>query len=332
MSLSDGEKDGFKPIDIGALDSFDDELSNKSSEIKPDLERFKMLFDPAELKEEGPISFEALFSFDKEEKTEPFEPLIKGMDQSGYSSEDISKETTDPQEPLEALEPEISMEEQAFEQGHTKGFEQGLATGEEKGRTQGYEKGFEKGELEGFEKGESQGTIKGEADGFEKGFQEGQKKAEAEIQAQTAEILDPLKQSLETADKLLDQLVEKYETQILSLIFKISQKAVMASLEVDDEIVRHTILDALKSLVAPEEIILNVSSEDFDYIEMIKDEFFEALGTLKQVSVKSDPSIKRGGCKIETATASISTDPEAKLMAIYDAMKAAAMKTGGAKN
>jgi hypothetical protein len=37
-----------------------------------------MLFDPSELKEEGPIFFEALYSFDKNVKKAPFEPLIEG--------------------------------------------------------------------------------------------------------------------------------------------------------------------------------------------------------------------------------------------------------------
>ena len=331
MSLSDIEKNEFKPIDIATLDSFDDELSNKSDEVKPDLERFKMLFDSSELKEDEPISFEALYSFDKEVKAEPFEPLIKGTgrDRLKAPGEDGFPEITDQEGAVQEAEPEISMEEQAFEQGHAKGFQQGLVAGEEKGNVKGYEEGYQKGEPEGFEKGEKEGFVKGEADGFDKGFQEGRKKAEAEIQKEAAQILDPLKDTLDTADHMLEDLVEKYETQILSLIFKISQKAVMASLNVDDEIVRHTILDALKSLVAPEEIVLNVASEDYEYIEMIKDEFFEAVGSLKRVAVKSDPLINRGGCKIETATASISTDPESKLSAVHDAIKNAAIKNAG---
>ncbi len=324
MSLSDIEKNEFKPIDITSLDSFDDEFSHKTEDVKPDLERFKMLFDPAELQEEGPISFEELYSFDKEERIEPFEPLITGTGKERPKSpgEDAPPET---RERAEEAEPEISIEEQAFDQGHTKGFERGLVAGEEKGKVKGYGEGYQKGEAQGFEKGEKEGGVKGEKDGFDKGFQEGREKAEAQVQKEAVKILDPLKATLNSADQLLFTLVEKYESQILSLVFKISQKAVMASLEMDDEIVRHTILDAVKSLVAPEEIVLNVASEDYEYIEMIKDEFFEAVGSLKRVAVKSDPLINRGGCKIETATASISTDPESKLTAIHSAIKTAGL-------
>jgi len=329
MSLSDMENDVFKPIDIGNLDSFDNELSHKTEGALPDLARFKMLFDPSDFQEENPIPFEALYAFNKEAKTDPFVPLIKGTAKDRGRPGASLPETADSQEGLEAAEPEISIEEQAFEQGYAKGFQQGLAEGVEKGIAKGYDQGHAKGEPEGFKKGEAEGFAKGETEGFDKGGVEGREKAQAQVQTEATEILDPLKASLVTADQLLDRLVEKYETQILALIFKISEKAVMASVETNDEIVRNTILDALKSLVAPEEIILNVSSEDYEYIEMIKDDFFEAVGSLKRVSVKSDPQINKGGCKIETATASISTDPESKLMAIHDAIRNAAIKHAG---
>jgi len=322
MSLSDVQKEEFKPIDVKGLDNFDEELSHKNMDTRPDLERFKMLFDPSELETEEPVSFKALYSFDKQTIEEPFEPLIEGTgkNRAENSGEGDILKTQENEDAIQEEEPEISLKDQAFEQGYTKGFDQGLVQGEEKGLAQGHEQGYVKGEAQGFEKGETQGFAKGKEDGFEKGYQEGREKAEAEARKEIIEILEPLKKVLNNADLMLEQLIEKYEAQIISLIFKISKKAVMASLQLDDEIVKHTILDALKHLVAPEEIILSVSSEDFDYIEMIKDEFFQAIGSLKHVAVKSDPLMDRGGCRIETATATIATDPESKLTAIYEAI------------
>jgi hypothetical protein len=78
MSLSDNEKDDFKAININSLDTFDSELSQKSDDLEPDLERFKMLFEEGELKDEEPVSFKKLFSFDKEVNADPFKPLIEG--------------------------------------------------------------------------------------------------------------------------------------------------------------------------------------------------------------------------------------------------------------
>lgn len=309
MSLSDTKENGFQPIDLTGLDRFDDEVSKKSEDLKPDLARFTLLFDPLDFPEKDPGSFKALFSSENQPKGEPFEPLIKQVKQIQAPEIESSQKFLDPADkPGKETQPEKQTPDQEYAQG----FDQGLAQGEEKGRAAGYDQGYEQGQGQGFKKGESEG--------YDKGYQEGCEKAQAEIQKQALEILEPLKEVLTKVDPILDQLLDKYEAQILELIFKIAQKVVMASVKMDDESVKHTILDALKSLVAPEKIILNVSSEDYEYIEMIKDDFFEAMESLKHVAVRSDPLIKKGGCKIETATASISTDPEAKLAAVYEAL------------
>ena len=73
----------------------------------------------------------------------------------------------------------------------------------------------------------------------------------------------------------------------------------------------------LKTPVPAEEVVLSVSQDDYEYIEMIKDEFFETVDSLTSVLVRSDPSLKRGNCKIETITASISSDVESRLEAIF---------------
>ncbi len=69
---------------------------------------------------------------------------------------------------------------------------------------------------------------------------------------------------------------------------------------------------SLNTLVQAGEVVLSVSQDDYEYIAMIKDEFFETVDSLTSVSVRPDPSIKRGRCKIETITALISSDVESR--------------------
>lgn len=334
MSLSDQEKNDtgkgrdssgsgdFKPIDLNSLDSFEEEKSLQTPETAPDFDRFKLLFDPTELEDEGPVSFEALYAFEKEIKEEPFEPFIEGtgeMDIPNVPDPDANQES------LEDESPEISPEELGFERGYEQGLEQGMAAGQVKGEAMGFEQGLAKGEAEGLASGEAKGFAKGEAQGLEKGLKEGQKKAEAQVAEQADQVLGPLKETLQTADQMLSTVLKRYEAEIISLVYKISEKAVAAKLHLDEEIVKETVLDALKNLVAPEEIHLSVSTEDYEYVEMVKDAFFEEVRSLKHVAVTSDPMIPKGGCRIETAAATISTDPQAKLDSIYEALVKAGM-------
>mmetsp|Transcript_10554 Transcript_10554/g.5391 ORF Transcript_10554/g.5391 Transcript_10554/m.5391 type:complete len:318 (-) Transcript_10554:1016-1969(-) len=311
MSLSDVENDQFQQLDISPVDKYNEEISNRTDETKPDLSLFKMLFEVSDLEKKA-CKFEELYDV-SEQKEVIFEPLIEIKDKPDKKDEpDVKEETLEDrevseQEALEALE----------EKRRQQGFEKGLKQGIEQGIEQGVEQGIEQGQKQGYE----EGFEKGEAKGFEKGIQDGEEKGEEQTQKKGIKILNSLEESLRTADSTLDLLVERYEEPILCLIEQITKKVIMAQVEINDEIVKNMIMDALKTLVQPEQVALSVSLDDYEYIEMIKDEFFENIGSLNNVSVRSDPSISRGGCKIETITASVSTDIDSRLEAVFEAIK-----------
>lgn len=323
MSLSDSDNDQFKPLTLSALDSFDEEHSNNTEESDPDFGRFKALFEKPEFEEEEAYEFKAMYDPEKEVEEIVFKPLVgskKDASKEKVSENELKDaELHPPSEPAEPEAPEETLEEKGYQDGFEKGLKQGI----EEGQKNGFEEGFKKGEAEGLEKGEQQGLLDGEQKGFEKGFKNGEENATRETREKAVEILNSLEESLNAADQTLDVLVEKYEVGIISLIQQIAEKVVMARLEIDDELVKQMILDAFKTLVQPEEVVLTVSSDDYEFIEMVKDEFFEQIDSLTNISVRSDSSIKRGGCKIETVTASVSADAQSRLDAIFEAVKTA---------
>jgi len=321
MSSSDTEE--FKPIDVNSLESFGEEQATLSDRAKPDFDRFEMLFEKPKFEKEESYEFKAMYDGKKEKEEIIFKPLVEKKEKfspiKGKKRKENDFQSSESPEKEVIEEPKETLEEKGYREGLEKGFEQG----QKEGQKQGFEEGFNKGEAEGFAKGEKDGIEKGEEKGLDQGLKKGEEKGEIQVREKAAGILNSLEVSLKTADQTLDLLVEKYEERIISFIQQIAEKAVMARIEVDEEIVRTMILDALKTLVQPEEVVLSVSQDDYEYIEMIKDEFFEEIGSLTSVSIKSDPSIKRGGCKIDTITASVSTDVESRLEAIFEAIKKA---------
>ncbi len=223
--------------------------------------------------------------------------------------------------------PPLTSGEISEEKGYLEGVEQGLETGMAQGQKKGYDEGFKTGEITGFERGDRQGREKGHQQGLEQGlkqgFDEGVAKETEKSRERVDTIFEPLEASLKAVDQTLDLLVEKYEKRIISLIQQITRKVIMAQVDIDNEIVRPMILEALKMLVQPEEVVLSVSLDDYEYIEMIKDDFFEQIDSLNKVTIKSDSSVKKGGCKIETNTACVSADVESRLDVIFEAIKAA---------
>ena len=312
-------------MDLNSLETFNKEIMNKNAETEPDLTRFKLLFEIPKFEEEKPYTFEAVYHETRKREEIVFKPLIEPR----KKKENIRKNENNPSSPdhEEALTDEAVQvpEETPEEKGYKAGFEKGLEEGLAKGETQGYEKGFQRGEAEGFQKGEAAGEIKGHEKGYKDGYEKGEVKGEEDARQNSLGILNALEESLAMADRTVDLLVDKYEARIISLIQQIAERAVMARLKIDDGVVRRLILEALKTLVNPEEVVLSISEEDYEYVEMIKEEFFDEIGSLKSISVKSDPSVKRGGCRIDTGTASISSDPEARLKAIFEAIRKAGM-------
>ena len=317
MSLSKPESDEFKPLAVNSLESFDDELSHETEGREPDFGRFKLLIDaPAFGGEEVP-GFEALYNASEKKEEVTFNPLIKKKEPLPEPVIDHSEQPDQDAEAEDGIEPAETAEQAGYREGFEKGVKEGTEKGFEQGRAQGIKRGEEKGLAQGIEDGIEQGKTQG----FEQGFKEGEEKGTLEAQKAATQILNSLEETLAAADRTLNALVDTYEERIIDLICRIAQKAVMAKVEMDEEIVKPLVLDALKHLVQPEEVVLNVSSEDYEYIEMIKDQFFERIESLNSVSVQSDPSVKQGGCRIETNTGAVSTDIETRLQAIFDAVK-----------
>jgi flagellar assembly protein FliH len=251
---------------------------------------------------------------------ELFEPLIQGADvqDPNDQKEDphLLEEAQDADEDEEGPTPE----ELGFAAGYEQGMAQGLKKGQEEGHAKGYEEGMKKGREEGFKQGETDGFAKGEAEGFEKGTTEGQEAGKQEIVQEMEQVLAPFRQALETADQMLENMLARYETQLVDLVCQITEKVVMAKLDSDDAVIKNTILDALSQLASPEEITLSVAEDDYEYVEMVKEAFFEAVSSLVHITVNTDAMIPKGGCRIESAGATIATDPESKLKAVYDAI------------
>jgi flagellar assembly protein FliH len=349
MSLSDA--DAFQPMVLTSLQNFGEEHANKTDTSEPDFDRFKLLFDKPRFEKEEFIGFNINPDAEKENGKKGFKSIIekKVVPSDKKSAKQALQDLVNPPTQGNVLLSEAKAagkERPAVEnpllsekgtllppgeisegKGVQEGFEQGFETGMAKGQKQGYDEGFTKGEVTGLEQGDRLGHEKGHQQGFEQGFEKGVEEGVTQetekIRERVVNILEPLEVSLKTVDQTLDLLVEKYEQRIISLIQQIAKKAVMAQVEIDNEIVRPMILEALKTLVQPEEVVLKVSLEDYEYIEMIKDDFFEQIDSLNSVTIKSDPSIKRGGCKIETNTACVSADVESRLETIFEAIKAA---------
>lgn len=149
-----------------------------------------------------------------------------------------------------------------------------------------------------------QGFSQGKKEGYDAGIQEAKK---------TVDSLDHIMSSL---DDLWHRMVSRYENEIIELVKRISEKVIYGQTRIDNEIVKRAILKSFELIPDPTEATINVSAEDYEFIETAKEDLFEKIKSLKNVSIVSDPSLSRGGCRVETKAGEVDADIESRLEAI----------------
>ena len=341
MSLSDKVKDDFTPINLTSLEIHEEAKSRNDGEPDLDWEKFKIVFEELKTKPKETDLFVALINqkdVEKEKEAVAFEQFGGKKREDVPAKSDSEIDSKIDSEIKANADEELTLEEEQGSQGSVEskteekdafsedldaesvqdesevpGYEQGYEQGIEDGKKEGSEKGFEQGQKDGHEQG-----LK---DGHAEGFKNGEKEAAQAISDKIDEKTKEFEAILLKLDNTYPELAGRYEEKLISLVCSIAERVVLAKVEIDDEIVKESVLDALKTLPEPEDITLSVSEEDYEYIEMVKEDLFDTIGSLKSVFVKSDSSVNRGGCRIETKEGYIETDIETKLEKIFSSVK-----------
>jgi flagellar assembly protein FliH len=186
----------------------------------------------------------------------------------------------------------------------------------EQEKNEAYDKGFEDGkskakeELEKKIKEENQKSAEDEkARGFEKGKQEGYEEGKKEGIEEARKSLDETNEKfielMDTLSSSWKNVIDRYEEEIVDLSLKMAAKVLYSNLTLDSDFVKLAIKEALKDIPDPLNVTIGVNPEDYNIIEMIKEDFFQRFEKLKNITIISDPSIGRGGCTIDSETGTV---------------------------
>jgi flagellar assembly protein FliH len=149
-----------------------------------------------------------------------------------------------------------------------------------------------------------EGLARGQAEGFAAGMEK------------AGEVVENLHRLLTAAEQLWPALCRTYEHQIIALVGRVAEKVVCGHVVLDREVVRRTILKAFEQIPEPLNVALEVNPEDYEYLEALKKPLMAEIRGLKQLSLQADPSVGRGGCRIETRSGTIDATLEARLEAV----------------
>lgn len=134
----------------------------------------------------------------------------------------------------------------------------------------------------------------------EEGFQEGYEDGHQEARKETAELIEHAESILEEARRERHAYVENHEDSIIQLAVTLAERVLTESVEIDEDLVRQVVRDAVDDLREVREITLVLHPEDLKIIRDIVDELHGDHPSLESIDLSENDRLQRGGCRIRT--------------------------------
>jgi len=144
--------------------------------------------------------------------------------------------------------------------------------------------------------------------GFEEGRQEG---------------LAQVTQTLRDAALIRENARRDAARDLSTLAVRIAEKVIGRVLEQQPEVIAHIVAEALEAARHQRDIIVRVNPQDLATIEQARPHLVTLLERAPDLKLRSDPTIGRGGCIVETEVGVIDARLETQLQAIERALLAA---------
>jgi len=157
-----------------------------------------------------------------------------------------------------------------------------------------------------------------EREAYEKGFAQGERDGMELGEKRLEPILDTLRKILEEIGSLRRDLYQRYEAEMVRLIFALARKILRHDLPLPEGWVTETVKAAFQYVLEPRKVILHLNPRDHQYLLSHPEGFPFSLAAKGEdkIQVVPDPSITRGGCFLETPLGDIDATLETQMDAL----------------
>ena len=157
---------------------------------------------------------------------------------------------------------------------------------------------------------------------YELGLIEGTEKAYQDNKDELRSKIDTLDNLLKNFEDIKVQLIEKNELQILQLLQLMASKIAMDHVETNRDVTLKVIRKVIEDAQTEEDIVLKVSTNDFVFLESLRERQGKEVDFLKRVKIEPVDDMKSGGCILETNYGAIDSRLEQRLNKVWEAIEA----------
>jgi flagellar assembly protein FliH len=155
------------------------------------------------------------------------------------------------------------------------------------------------------------------AEAHENGVQQGLQQAEEDYGAASQAMLLICQQ----LDTIRETILQNSVGEMQDLVLTIAEKIIRHSVKDQHETILRTVQDAIHRAVKSDEFFVYVNPDDYEVVSAKSAEMVAGLSGLKNLVIKQDSSIERGGCRIDSDNCTVDATILSQLEVISDQLK-----------
>jgi len=175
--------------------------------------------------------------------------------------------------------------------------------------------------LEVREAAREEGYKTGLEEGYEKGIQEGQAKGRQQGLDTAREMIEEALEIKQRALETKERIVKEAEEEIIRIVMEIARKIVGEQFKTDREAILGPVKKALEKCAFSARVIMKVSPEDYDVVELSKSRLMAEIEGISQIEIIAEDTLSQGSCLLETDAGFINSSLEVQLDRIEEAFR-----------
>lgn len=154
-------------------------------------------------------------------------------------------------------------------------------------------------------------------DSYDKGVQAGMERMESDYGVS----IKTLQSMCEQLNTIRETILKNSLSEMRDLVLLISEKIIRHSVESQKETIIRTVEDAIQQAVKSDEFVITVNPDDYITIKTKSADFISSVSGLENIIVRSDASVDKGGCMIESSNCTVDATLVSQLEIIAESLQ-----------
>jgi len=156
---------------------------------------------------------------------------------------------------------------------------------------------------------------------YQLGLDEGRKKAFDDNSKIIGDHMNNFEQTLNSFANMKKEMFNANESHLMQLLFSMATKIAQRQMDLDPQSVVDVIRNAVALAQGEEEIRVQLSQSQYEFIESLKKEIGREFDFLKKLKLEPNAEIQAGGCLVETNFGEVDARVEQRVALLWESLQ-----------